>query len=907
MRQCFYTLFVVFLVTPIFSVSAQTTCGTITAPEKWDISFTATTPLQTNAIIDCAAPFGQLVGPNTPQTLSIEGDTIADNATVIIAGTTTANYSISAAPNTSRVYYSNILFRQVGASYEYVSMTPPPATAQIYRDLATQFFTDPADIETNVTRMLSRNPYEGLKYGSVEFVKIDTFYAYVKKEYSTKKTPLSLGTYVLVFKSHQIFQTNAWQELLSRLIPTAYADTLNTYTLTFTLAPAAPVQTGASSVLFLPGIMGSRLYENGSDCGGNGEQERWFSTSNCSQLRLLTDYTGKSINQIYTKAGESSVIDATHLVVDFPLYRTFLTALAGWKQEGTIADYAAVPYDWRLRLDDLLKAKRDPGTGKVTYDITNTVEDGYLYQTLKELVAHSKSGKVTIVAHSNGGLLAKTLMATLQARHDPLIDKVDVVVLVAVPQVGTPDAIVGMLQGEEIGPSGLVVSQQTARQLMNTMPFAHHLLPNASYFNGSGVTVTTPAISFVTGTATAPWVATYGSTITSAHTLQSFMRKESGRTAPAWNDLLTPAVVDGYLFTYTSTIEQLMNNWTPAASTTVYEIAGTGIETPDGLVYDTGTECATRLLFFCTSYKSALSYTVHTTFDGDGTVVVPSALAMSISLQNVKRLWLNLFEYNDATSKSRIHRNIYEVPDIVDFVKNTLLATTTATYSYLGSTSPTITSGNRLTFTLHSPLDMSLKLANGAVVSSSTPVVNDASYRRFGEIQYISVPDTAANKTLELTGLAAGSFTLEIAQWQNGSVIKRQNYTAIPSGTSTKVSLPVTSGEALADVVLVVDYDGNGSPDVNYTTAGVMVTYVTLKTAIYALPLALSYKTMLLELTRVAEQQYQKSLTNSANKIAERATLQAAKQQIILYGKLQLISALDQQKVVGMIDVLLNK
>ena len=523
MRQCLCALLAVFLFVPVFFASAQSTCGTITAPSGWITPHDLTTPLVTTAITDCSAPFGQLAAPDPVQAFRIEGNIVSNNGTVTIPNATTINYKIEQAPLCLCSYYST-LFRKVGDSYEYVDTKPQPATEQDYRDLAIQFFTDPADVEINVTRMMSRNPWAGLKYGSVEFIKIDTFYEYVQQHYVVKNPPLTLGTYVLVIKVYPIYPTNAWQKFFDYLIPTAYAETPNTYTLTFTLVNTAPAPTGASSVLFLPGIMGSRLYENSSDCGGSGEQERWFSTNNCNQLRLLTNYTGKSINPIYTKAGESSVIDATHLVVDFPLYRTFLQSLADWKHDGVIADYAAVPYDWRLRLDDLLKAKRDSSTGKVTYDIANTFEESYLYQTLKDLVAHSKSGKVTIVAHSNGGLLAKTLLATLAAKHDPLIDKIDTVILVAVPQSGTPDALVGMLQGEDIGPAGLVVSQQTARQLMNTMPFAHHLLPNQSYFSGSGVTVTTPVIRFVTGTATAPWVNTYGPAITDANTMQSFLR-----------------------------------------------------------------------------------------------------------------------------------------------------------------------------------------------------------------------------------------------------------------------------------------------------------------------------------------------------------------------------------------------
>jgi hypothetical protein len=350
-----------------------------------------------------------------------------------------------------------------------------------------------------------------------------------------------------------------------------------------------------------------------------------------------------------------------------------------------------------------------------------------------------------------------------------------------------------------------------------------------------------------------------------------------------------------------------MNSWIPASTTNVYEVAGIGIETADGLIYDTGTVCASYLWFVCTSYKPALSYTPHTTFDGDGTVVVPSALAMSTSLPNVRRLWLNLEKYNNDVIVDRVHRDIFEVPDIINFVQDTLLASTSAVYTYLGTTAPTITMGNRLIFTLHSPLDMTLKLASGSVISSTTPMVESANYRRFGEVQYISVPDTTENKTLNLTGLATGSFTLDVAQQHNGSTIKSQTYTAIPSSTSTKVTISVTDGNSIAKLTFSVDYDGNGSPDVSYGATSVVITYSVLRSAVDALRLPVIYKAVLLGTLKIAEDQHQKSLNNNLYKVAERVTLQLLKQQVIAYGKLNLISVNDQKTITNMIDVLLSK
>lgn len=58
---------------------------------------------------------------------------------------------------------------------------------------------------------------------------------------------------------------------------------------------------------------------------------------------------------------------------------------------------------------------------------------------------------------------------------------------------------------------------------------------------------------------------------------------------------------------------------------------------------------------------------------------------------------------------------------------------------------------------------------------------------------------------------------------------------------------------------------------------------------------------------KIAEQNQQKSLTNSQYKIAERVTLKILKEQVNAAAKLKLISVSNQQKIVSMIDVLLSK
>lgn len=683
-----------------------------------------------------------------------------------------------------------------------------------------------------------------------------------------------------------------------------------TATTTATSTPA-----GASSVLFLPGIMGSRLYEVGQQCGDVGdEQQRWFSTTDCEQLRLRTDSSGMSVNDVYTKGQASAIVDSVNFgpVTVQKLYSTFIESLQNWKDTEIINDFALIPYDWRMRLDHLLKTEKVEN-GKIVYNPNIDITDSYLYKTLEELAASSTNGKVTIVTHSNGGLLAKTFLATLQNNNDPLISKIDTVILVAAPQLGTPSTLLGMLHGDIIGPAGSIVSYQTTRTLMNTMPFAFHLLPSSQYFSSTGVTVDSPVITFETGGLTTLWANLFGSSITSAEILQRFLSADSGRIKPTVADLTNPEVVPKYLFdNYTQSIHQLMSNWIPPASMKVYQIAGTGLTTQSGITYFTDKECTARdflKLFKCTAYSDKLGFRPNDVIDGDDTVVSPSALAISDGNANVQRWWLNLKRYNEA-NVDRVHKDIFEVQDVTNFIKNTLEATTSSPYLYLTNTEPALPDVDRLVFDLHSPLDLSVTTSNGGVISSSSVTVEGAIYKRFGEMQHISMPDTADKKTVSLLGEATGSFTLEIGEQAGNIITQRHTYSAIPSSTSTKVIMELDSAKPIEQALLAVDYDGNGAAEIVYNTIGEVipeVTYATLKNTVNNLSIKSIYKKLLLENIKIAEQYQIKSLTQTKYKKLELITLNVLKQQVILYERLKVLTPAQKQELIGIIDKLLIK
>ena len=422
-----------------------------------------------------------------------------------------------------------------------------------------------------------------------------------------------------------------------------------------------------SNVLFLPGIEASRLYRPNDlhQCDYSNEFGEIISPPECrlwepggdvlSQY-LALDLNGKSIwNDVYTK----DVVDKGYGSAD--IYSSFLINLEKMKSvDHLIADYSAPPYDWRLSVYDILNGGTKTGSN-ISY-LTQT-SNPYVISELRRLAGSSKNGKVTIIAHSNGGIVAKTLLKKLEDSHDPLLAKVDKVIFVATPHLGTPQAIGALLHGYKQGipdtwylPNGTFISAAASRILAHDFPGAYNLLPSDQYFHN----VRNPVATFDASTLLLNERQLYGSAIGNVTELRSFLLNEEHRILPvSMRDTKTPNSLNPLLLQNTEVFHSNIDRWVPTSTIKVYEIAGWGVDTVSGIAYKEGRQ----------NGEAVWDYDPILTEDGDGTVVAPSALAMSTSAPNVKRYWVDLFNYND-TSIDRKHSDILEVPDLRNFIKN---------------------------------------------------------------------------------------------------------------------------------------------------------------------------------------------------------------------------------------------
>ncbi|MEK9186038.1 MAG: alpha/beta hydrolase, partial [Patescibacteria group bacterium] len=366
--------------------------------------------------------------------------------------------------------------------------------------------------------------------------------------------------------------------------------------------------TGYSNVAFLPGLQASRLYRQGVLL----EDQLWEPNRDKDVEQLYLDpRTGDSNDQgIYTR----DIIDEAYTELQgFNVYKKFIDfmndELVG---KGIIREWKALPYDWRLDFEDIIEKGVVDGQDISYLSATDTP---YIISELNRLADTSPNGKVTLITHSNGGLVAKYLLKKLQDENNPLLQKIDKLIMVAAPQLGTPKAIEGLLHSDksQFGAKewGIFLDEERARELAENMQSAYNLLPSEEYFKR----VESPVIEFKENVNHAyDFRALYGKEINSADELYKFLLGDNGaRTEPDSNDEESPNVLkSNFLSKAINTHNTILDNWIPPSSIEVIQIAGWGLDTIGGIRYGCN--------FLICSSLSTLNRKLLFTTEGDGTV-----------------------------------------------------------------------------------------------------------------------------------------------------------------------------------------------------------------------------------------------------------------------------------------------
>ena len=585
-------------------------------------------------------------------------------------------------------------------------------------------------------------------------------------------------------------------------------------TLHFTIQEAPPpCETDCfSNVLFLPGVKASRLYR--PQAVGGEENKLWEPGGNGDIEDLFLNLDGTSMrDDVYTR----DILDAHFSFGNGDVYKEFSDFMKDEVGTGLINAWEPAPYDWRLALDDILESGAQTGDNISYLTATDTP---YIIQQLKSLAATSKSGKVTIIGHSNGGLLAKALMNKLTEMGEE--DLVDKIIFVGVPQTGTPKAIATLLHGydESLG-FGLITKTSTARTLAENLPAAYNLLPSEKYF----ADVATSPVGFSEDATAAAFRSTYGDTVDSYAELQAFLLGTDGRAKPTADDTDSPNVLNSALLAEAEALHAELDAWEPPDGVELYEIAGVGLATPARITYVDSCR-------FCLLNDPHLSYEPEMVVEGDGTVIEASAHA-SIG----EKYYFNILNYNLAHTKVA-HASIMGATDIVSLIEKIIEEQENSLSTNITTTAPSFADTKHLVYRVHSPVSLDIYDASGNHTGMATTTLSDGtevsyfesnvqgtSYDQYGEVQYI-FSDGSTSITVALNGQGSGTATFDISSMTGNTVTASTTFVNIPVTPQTRITMTMASGGSLAGASdLLVDEDGDGEVDVTlpFISSGVVM------------------------------------------------------------------------------------
>ncbi len=534
-----------------------------------------------------------------------------------------------------------------------------------------------------------------------------------------------------------------------------------------------------SNVVFIPGFESSRLYVDNNGVFGTTTDKLWEPLTNSDIKRLMMDSEGKSItSDVYVK----DIIDSIPLSQN--IYHSFINTMDGLVSEGSIKRWISIPYDWR----------------KGVYDI---VDDSFVEKVI-DLSSDSKTGKVIIIAHSNGGLITKVLMKKLKDLGKTNL--IENVILVTVPELGTPKAISSMLHGyEESLAKGMIMNSNEAREFSKNMPGAYGLLPSKKFFENNPISIITNLFSAST-------------TINSFEGLKNFLFNNSFSKAFTDNTDI-PILLNQKLFDRNEELHSQIDDLKIQEYTKVTSISGWGLETTDGLVYKKDNKHCKGDIYSCD-----INFRVSTNKSGDGTVLTKSNSGNSSILE-----YFNLDKLNSDKVKKINHANVLESTDLLNKITDTIKDQKPENPSYgkYFTTTEPIDDSDNLRIDIYSPLDIDIYDKQGRHVG----LVYNAYYNRYLEDDEYTIPgsfyaETGSTKTvivpfgqeykIMMRGNDVGVFVIDLTRKKAGENSTTTSFSELVATPLTNIELVVgTSSETfLKDSYMNIDFDGDHMTDI---------------------------------------------------------------------------------------------
>jgi pimeloyl-ACP methyl ester carboxylesterase len=571
------------------------------------------------------------------------------------------------------------------------------------------------------------------------------------------------------------------------------------------------IRAGYSNVLFLPGLQASRLYQ--------GDNRLWEPNRHLDVEKL---YMNAHVGSIYTDIYTKDIVDEAY-GFSLNVYKRFIdfmdTEMVG---NGVIQAWKASPYDWRMDLNALMSRGVERG-GKIYY-ADGTTQAPYILETMDALMRSSDSGKVTIIGHSMGGLVAKVLIDTVRSPSHPyhhLYENIDQLIMVASPQLGTPAAIEGLLHGDRqqigIRDLGLIVDEERARELGENMPSAYQLLPSKEYFRR----VASPVLSFhdalFDGIKNIEELKHRAGTSISTHAdLYTFLLGDDGvREEPAANNEEYPNVLNQQLLDNAVALHDRIDTRPLPPHIDLVQIAGWGQKTVRGIAYS----CP---LLTCAGSIDRLDRDILFTKEGDGTVVIPSAAASGGSTY-----YLDLDDYNSwwEFQRNRAHADMLETEPVQKLIQSIVQHTRGISLPEYMSLAKPIQTKADYELVLRSPVAIEVFDSRGRRTGGINTIEGTElpGYEaRIPNSYYISAAGhtyvgfgSEDEHEVRLQGAGLGTFTLEVRKTLDDEVLEEQIFKDVPVVATMVGSMSMTGNEHF---MLAVDIDGNGIIDTHISS-----------------------------------------------------------------------------------------
>ncbi len=558
-----------------------------------------------------------------------------------------------------------------------------------------------------------------------------------------------------------------------------------------------------SSILFLPGLEGSRLYY--------GDKKLWepYSSSDLEIMHL--DSFGSSTKSDITVG---SVIGSAYGAKD--IYGSFINYLSKLVQDGHIYSWKEYAYDWRM----------PASTTALIHTLSTSTTKSLLDEAI-QLASSSFTGKINIVAHSNGGLVARYFIKHLQELG--LSNIVDTYISVAVPYLGTPEAIAGLLHGNGHNIlNGFFLNESSARNLGRNMPSLYQLLPSKKYFEN----VSDPTIIFSDDTPSYINDGSYARSISSYFDQESFLADKLGiRKQPDSAEINKPIIANDLLIGLADNIHREINNFVWPNNIDRYGIVGTSHPTASAVRYGSRQKCSFALMK-STCVPEAY-YEIVNTDQGDGTVVASSATYGTGTTTSI-----NLTKLSEAGDR-RDHSNILGSSVVQDTIRKIVLKDYDSlepdNVITLGAEQQIQSNKSSVAVSTHSPVELHVydKYGRHTGLVESLSIENTDSYvkaqyeenipgSRFritddgsgGYHTFIDLPyDVSSEYSISIKGTGFGFASYEV-ELNTESDSKRVLYETIVTSP-----LLIASSSISTDRLdpLLIDNDGDGGVD-DYVT-----------------------------------------------------------------------------------------